>query len=226
MTAKHGDRARVSFAPMGNGALKAPRLRAGFGAIAIAVFAALWLGTTAPSARAAEPFSHGCPKKILEEGVAEQVNRNPRARHALVPSGAVSVRICRYYGYGAGRQTPKTQARFGELQDQVELHGVDLLESLSLEFAELEPVGNGSYSCPFDEGARLFAVFAYAGDKPVIVEVNLSGCQFAYNGHGNARFMDESLRSKLERLLEGHGAQPRSTSKFTRRWPSPTRRRT
>jgi hypothetical protein len=174
------------------------------GVVVIALFAALGIGAAPASARTAEPFSGGCPKEVLEEGLAGQVDHNPRARHALAPSGAVSVRICRYYGFGeAGKQTPKTQARVGQLRDQVELRGSGLLESLGLEFAELEPVGKGSYNCPSDEGARLFAVFSYAGAKPVIVEVNLSGCRFAYNGHVSG-FMTESLQAKLERLLESH----------------------
>ncbi|HEY5332652.1 MAG TPA: hypothetical protein VIJ21_03830 [Solirubrobacterales bacterium] len=154
-------------------------------------------------ARAAEPFASGCPNEALEGGAAAKLNRNPEARQAIVPAGATSMRICRYYGFGAGTQTPKTQARVGKLQDQALVHGRDLLESLALALKELEAAPKGPISCPFDEGAQLYAVFSYRDAKPVILDVSLSGCEFVSGGVKRARQMTVSLEKKLVRLAEG-----------------------
>ncbi len=170
----------------------------------LAFLALLLCAALAPSAaRAAEPFAHGCPPEVLEEGAVGKLNHNPVARKALVPAGATAVRICRYYGFGAGRQTPKTQARAGELQDGALVRGRDLLESLTLEFKELEAAPKGSISCPEDEGARLYAVFSYPSAKPVVLGVSLSGCRFVYGATPRGRELTAPLEKKLELLAEG-----------------------
>jgi hypothetical protein len=161
------------------------------------------------AARSAEPFAGGCPSKALEEGAVKQLNHDPRARKAIVPAGATSLRICRYYGSGyLGKQTPKTQARAGELQDRAVVNGRDLLESLTLEFKELEAAPKGPISCPADEGAELYAVFSYRDAKPVILDVSLSGCRFVGNGHARARWLSSSLEKRLLRLAEGKPVKP------------------
>lgn len=103
-----------------------------FSALALAVcFSNAVAGAT--EAQAADPFADSCPAEALEEGAAGKLNHNPAARRAIVPAGAISVRICRYYGFGEfDKQTPKTQARAGQLQDQAVVSDCDLLESLTL----------------------------------------------------------------------------------------------
>jgi hypothetical protein len=170
---------------------------------ALAIAALLALIVCAP-AGAAEPFAGGCPTKALEEGTAAKLNHNPAARKAIVPAGAISMRICRYYGFGElGKQTPKTQARAGDLQDQAVVHGRDLLESLTLEFKELEAGPTGAHGCPADEGAELYAVFTYPDAKPVILEVSLSGCEAVVGAVPRYRDLNGSLHKKLVRLAEG-----------------------
>jgi hypothetical protein len=173
-----------------------------FGVVAAAaLFLNVLAGTAA--ARAPEPFARGCPAQALEEGVAMRLNRNPLARHAIVPAGAISMRICRYYGLGEfGKQTPKTRARAGKLQNQAVVKGRDLLESLTLEFKDLKAAPKGPISCPADEGAELYAVFSYRGAKPVILRVSLSGCRFVSGAMPRAREMTESLQNRLLRLAE------------------------
>ena len=167
-----------------------------------AILVSVLAGT--PAARAAEPFAEGCPAEALEEGKTAELNHNPAARHAIVPAGAISMRICRYYGFGEfARQTPKTQARVGKLQDQAVVNGRDLLESLALEFKELEAAPKGAVSCPADEGAELYAVFFYRSAKPVILHVSLSGCRFVSGAPRRARDLTESLQNRLVRLAEG-----------------------
>jgi hypothetical protein len=174
-----------------------------FGALALAVLLSSVLAGTA-AARAPEPFARGCPAETLEEGASAKLNHNPAARHAIIPAGAISMRICRYYGFGEfDKQTPKTQARAGELQDQAMVNGRDLLESLTLEFKELEAAPKFSVSCPADEGAALYAVFSYRAAKPVILHVSLSGCRFVSGAAPRARVLNESLQNRLVRLAEG-----------------------
>jgi hypothetical protein len=157
-------------------------------------------------ASAAEPFASGCPPEVLEEGSAAELNHNPVAKKSIVPGGATSVRLCRYWGFAnaSGRQTPKSQERAGSLRDQTQIHGRDALESLVLEFHELETVPDGTYHYPADEGGRMYAVFDYRKAAPVIIEIRLSGCRFVNGGGATTRALSESLQKKLERLLEGH----------------------
>jgi hypothetical protein len=177
-------------------------------AFALPALLALALGAAAlaPAASAAaDPFADGCPREALEEGASAKLNHNPAAKHAFVPAGAISLRICRYWGFGneSGKQTPKTQARAGKLNDQAEVHSKALLEGLTYEFRELEAAPKGPISCPFDDGTELYAVFFYRHAEPVIVHVALSGCRFAYAAAPRAREMTESLEKKLVRLAKG-----------------------
>lgn len=157
-------------------------------------------------ARAAEdPFAEGCPPKKLQEGATAGLNHNPAARKAIVPAGATSLRICRYWGFGneQGKQTPKTQARAGKLNDQAVVKNRPLLEGLTDEFKELEPAPKGPISCPADDGTDLYAIFSYPHAEPVVISVSLSGCRFAAGAVPRAREMTESLERKLVRLAKG-----------------------
>jgi hypothetical protein len=168
--------------------------------------AVVLLGATAiPAAAASDPFAEGCPPKTLEEGASAGLNHNPAAKKAIVPTGATSLRICRYWGFGneSGKQTPKTQARAGTLNDQAEVKNRALLEGLTYEFKELNPAPKGSISCPFDDGTELYAIFFYPHAEPVIVHVSLSGCRFAGGATPRAREMTGSLERKLVRLSKG-----------------------
>jgi hypothetical protein len=175
---------------------------------AVPVLLALLLGAqvTTATADAAMPFADSCLPEAPEEGTVGNLNHNPGARHSIVPAGAVSLRICRYYGFGLLHQTPKTQARVGKLRDQADVRGHGLLESLTLEFKELETVEEGSYNCPLDEGAVLYAVFSYPAAEPVILEVGLSGCEWVENGGARGRWLNPSLEKRLTRLVEGRRA--------------------
>ena len=115
-------------------------------------------------ARAAEdPFAEGCPPKKLEEGASAGLNHNPAAKRAIVPPGATSLRICRYWGFGneGGKQTPKTVTRAGKLNDQAVVKDRPLLGGLTDEFKELEPAPKGPISCPADDSTDLYAIFSY-----------------------------------------------------------------
>lgn len=75
--------------------------------LAFPLLVALLLGITATTAAAApDPFVEGCPNETLKEGAATSLNHNPAAKKTIVPAGATSLRICRYWGFGneTGRQ--------------------------------------------------------------------------------------------------------------------------
>jgi hypothetical protein len=170
----------------------------------------------APEAAASpDPFAHACPAEALEEGVAGELNHNPAAKRSIVPGGAIALRLCRYYGFGAGRQTPKSQARAGELQDQAVIRSQTVLEGLTLEFKELIAAPKGPISCPFDEGAELYVVFSYAHAKPVILHVSLSGCRFVFGAAPRGRNLNRSLEHKLLRLVERKRARSAGPDKVT-----------
>jgi hypothetical protein len=176
-----------------------------FLAMVILSFSAIPTGARA----AADPFAEGCPKETLKEGAATSLNHNPATKKTIVPAGATSLRICRYWGFGneQGRQTPKTQARVGTLNDQAEVKNRPLLEGLTYEFKELNPAPKGPISCPEDDGAELYAIFFYPHAEPVIVHVALEGCRFAYSGGKGAGVMTTSLQRKLVRLAKGEGVK-------------------
>jgi hypothetical protein len=168
---------------------------------------AIAIGLVVPAAASAaeDPFAEGCPAETLEEGATAGLEHNPAAKKSIVPAGATSLRICRYWGFGneKGQQTPKTQARAGELNDQAEVRNKALLEGLTYEFKELEAAPKGTINCPSDDGTELYAVFFYAHAQPVIVHVALSGCRFASAAVPRAREMTASLEHKLVRLAKG-----------------------
>jgi hypothetical protein len=96
----------------------------------------------------------------------------------------------------------------GKLQDQGVVGNRDLLESLTLEFKELEAAPKGPISCPADEGAELFVVFHYRAAEPVVLRVSLSGCRFVSGAAPRARQMTEALQKRLVRLAEGKPVRP------------------
>jgi hypothetical protein len=115
-----------------------------------------------------------------------------------------ALQLCRYYGFGArGHQTPQTQARAGELRKERILTRPRLARSIAREFDSLEQVPEGTVHCPVDEGAQLYAVFAYAndGEPKVPVVVQLSGCQWAWNGRTpHSYWMTSQLAGRLKVL--------------------------
>jgi len=148
----------------------------------------------------AEALPASCPKKVLDEGAEAATNRNARSHDSLVPSGPDELLLCRYYGFGVN-QTPKTQARVGKLEAEPLLRSRGIVRSIGRAFDHLPQLsGHGAISCPADEGATLYAIFHYANEPLVPVEVNLSGCRFAGNGRGREVAMSPRLLGRLESL--------------------------
>jgi hypothetical protein len=115
--------------------------------------------------------------------------------------------LCRYFGLGTN-QTPKTQARVGRLEAE-RLLSPRVARSIGGEFNDLRRLPRGAaYSCPSDEGAILYAIFSYASEPAVPVEVELSGCRFARNGQSRAVAMTPRLLNRLLGLTRSKPPTP------------------
>jgi hypothetical protein len=157
-------------------------------------------GSSASSSRPETPPA-SCPSKALKEGAEAATNRNIRSNKSLVPNQPNELLLCRYYGLGID-QTPQTQARAGKLAAERLLRRPGVVRTIGREFDDLRQVSrSATFSCPFDEGAMLYAIFGYASEPVVPVEVSLSGCRFARNGRARPAFMSARLRDRLESLI-------------------------
>lgn len=169
------------------------------GALALSACANSEGNSTSSSGSEALPAS--CPKKALEEGGEAATNRNTRSHASLVPSQPDELLLCRYYGFGMD-QTPKTQARAGKLDAERLLRRLGVVRSIGKVFNDLPQLPrHGAISCPSDEGAMLYAIFYYASEHVVPVEVHLSGCRFAANGQARTVAMSPRLLNRLARLI-------------------------
>lgn len=151
----------------------------------------------------AEPLPASCRTENWGEGEAV-THRNANSRKVVVPAGAKEMLLCRYWGYGVLKQTKKTQRRAGKLSSERRFERQSLVGSLSREFNRTRPA-HGTYACPLDDGANLYAEFSYADQPNVVVEAHLSGCGFVNNGSGRGGFPPPGLMRRLERLSRPHG---------------------
>jgi hypothetical protein len=150
-------------------------------------------------------FFGRCTPNRKPEWQEAKTDRNPRAVEATVPMAPSALRLCRYYGFGAGHQTPQTQARAGKLRAERIVTKATLVRSIAREFDALQQAPEGPINCPFDEGARLYAVFGYANrvEPKVPVEVHLSGCSFVWNGRTHTSWATPQLIDRLKALTSG-----------------------
>lgn len=149
-----------------------------------------------------------CPKVAYSEGEQARKDQNPRARAQFVPSGPVSLQLCRYWGFGSlSHQTPQTQARAGKLESQRFFSRPGTARSFAHAFNQLADGLRGLHSCPADEGASMSVTFGYPGQEPEVpVEVHLSGCREAINGrYETSKWTTPSLRHRLEELTRPEG---------------------
>ena len=117
-----------------------------------------------------------CPSLLPRPGSLPIPNRSqPRA---VVPDGAVAIRICRYHGFGT--DTVRSFEQQEKLASKGGIVGSPLVPEIVRELRASERrVGSGSIACPADGGERMLAIFEYRGEPPVPLVVNLSGCRFA-----------------------------------------------
>jgi hypothetical protein len=192
---------RVSSTEMPRSRLFLPALATAAFSV-MASFALPASGTVRPSAI----HVARCAANRKPEWQEAKTDQNPRAAETTVPMAPSALQLCRYYGFGAGHQTPQTKARAGELRSERILTKAAEVRSIAREFDALQKVPEGPIYCPADEGARLYAVFAYPNraEPKVPVEAHLSGCSFVWNGLSHDSFWaTPQLIGRLKVLTSG-----------------------
>lgn len=112
----------------------------------------------------------------------------PGAKTALVPAGAVRVRLCRYSGLPDsgpdGLPNPRAHpAGFTLLAERL-VGNRDLVERIAAALNAVKPIGgSGAINCPSDSGSAVIAVFGYPQGAQDPVSIGLSGCHALTNGH-------------------------------------------
>lgn len=176
---------------------------AALGAATLAVALTTLAASDSAAAHAGTIHFAPCPRVVKAEGKEAKTDRNLRASEATVPMTPSALQLCRYYGSGY-RQTPKTRGRIGKLRSERVLRKATAVRSIAAEFDSLTEFPKGPIYCPADEGARLYAIFAYANGEPVVpVEVKLSGCTFVSNGQKGGYWATTQLIRRLKALTSG-----------------------
>ena len=125
------------------------------------------------------------------------VSARAGATRVLVPTGAVSVLVCRYSGLRS--TTPFRLTSHGLVSDRASVG------SLARGLDALRPFV-GVFHCPASTGAAIVAYFRYAAPPDDPVTVALDGCTSAGNGHltrNAATLAGERLLTRLKRLAAG-----------------------
>lgn len=138
--------------------------------------------------------AHVCPEKAT----SLPENRNHRSGHVLVPKHAASVTLCRYFG-----TLELNDPHQGALIGRRVIHRSTVVGQLTRAFESLRPFPNKAIHCEIDDGAVIYATFAYKEEANVPMEISLSGCRSAYNGRlHRAFFLSSDLFNTLETLTK------------------------
>ncbi len=162
-------------------------MRRVIGAVAVIALMA-WLATLS-EAQAGAACPAGDRTKVLSTRTG--------AKRVLVPSGALSVLLCRYSGLRSA--TPFRLTSHGLISDRA------TVGSLARGLDSLRPFV-GVFHCPASTGAAIVAYFRYAAPPADPVTVSLDGCTSAGNGHitrNAATPAGERLLTQLKRLAAG-----------------------
>jgi hypothetical protein len=164
--------------------------------VAIGVGAAFGvLGSPISSAGTSTGTRFECP----ERAGTKVVDHNAGASQALVPTGAVSMRICRYKGFGSrGGLQPGSN----RLERQVTSRDRDEVARFAKAFLALSPRQPGRRSCRTGSGVQYLVGFSYQDEPFVPVRINLRTCAKVTNGSiGESFFPSEALIRSLDRML-------------------------
>jgi|SRR5881394_622047 len=142
----------------------------------------------------ARPDSLACFPRRPEEGQIGDLNENPESDDALVPGQPERLLLCRYWGLNH-ESRPLRLAKRKLITDPATVRLIaDGLDGLP-------PFPNGEFSCPADEGARTYALFAYLDDPPDVVELNFEGCATATNGQAEVVLFRDPVAHQVMNLV-------------------------
>jgi hypothetical protein len=181
---------------------RAPRIWP-WAAVAVAIVAVVFSCSASAIAMSSErPIKEGraesCPATPISEKSLSKRNTNPESRRVLVPSNVHQILLCRYFGSGEAGYPGAA----GHLARQRIVRSPGTVSELLRRFVSLPRFrpDEGSISCPFDNGARLDAVFRYRTGAPVFVAVQLRGCALVTNGRAKPALLTNDLRGRLREL--------------------------
>lgn len=103
---------------------------------------------------------------------------NPRSVRRLVPAGARSAIVCRYFGFPKEGESKKA----GTLLGHASVRSKHQMMELVAAFSGLRRASGGVTNCPEDRGAGAYVLFEYADEPPVPVRIKFGGCELVGNG--------------------------------------------
>jgi hypothetical protein len=111
-----------------------------------------------------------CP----ERAPGRRDNENPRAESTLVPPGAGSALVCRYWGRRTAGSSPAPEAEILQV-------GSTRFRRLVHAFEQLKPVRHGPVACPVGRPLRYLVAFHYRSQSDNYVRVDFNGCGLVTN---------------------------------------------
>ncbi len=161
----------------------------------VAVLSALVVGLAITDLMSgAAPAQQACP----QSAPGAPSSGTPGAQQQLVPSGPVSLTLCRYRGLNDPTPTYVNQiAGSATVTDPMQL------QSLEDQFNALPPPQSGTFACPADDGSSLLARFDHPNSPSDEVLIRTTGCSDATNGYVTASMAfngGQQLRTELQNL--------------------------
>jgi len=138
--------------------------------------------------------SLACFPRRPEEGRIGDLNKNPESDDALVPGQPERLLLCRYWGLNHGSR-PLRLAKRKLIADPA------AVRLIADGLGGLPPFPNGEFSCPADEGARTYALFAYPDDPVDVIELNFEGCASATNGRAGVAWLRDPVAHRVMSLV-------------------------
>lgn len=135
---------------------------------------AVLLGSAAAAAHGSVRLPPGPVGRCPASDRAALQNDNTEAKTSLVPDGASSLLLCRYYGVNAGASSERLAASVG-------VDSSAAIARLADELDALLPPPPGIH-CPFDDDSAVVAFFGYDALPPDPVRIGLKGCGIVENG--------------------------------------------
>lgn len=154
-----------------------------------------------------EPFaqsvSFACFPRRKEERRIGDLNENPESDDVIVPGQPERLLLCRYWGMNH-------EERALRLAKRKLITNATTVRLIADGLNDPPPFPDGESACPSDEGARIYASFAYPDDPPVAVELRSEGCPVATNGQAEvARFgnpVERQVMNLVPLPFAEHGA--------------------
>jgi len=138
--------------------------------------------------------SFACFPRNPEEGKIGDLNEHPESDDAIVPGEPERLRLCRYWG-------TNYEDRSFRLAKRKLIADPATVRLIADGLNELPAFPDGEFSCPSDEGARTYALFAYPDDLPVVVELRSEGCPAATNGRARVALFGDPVARQVMNLV-------------------------